>query len=371
MKETILIIDDDEHFRKFMFRLLESEYHVLEAESAEDARSIVKSFSLNLIILDMFLPGLSGIDFLGELNETLLHKVPVLIMSGAGDPDLVVQSFKMGVYDYIQKPERVEVILRRIENGMKIGKMLRFNDEIRSELLMASNVQKIMLPEDEYDGDLVRIRSWMRPLTDVGGDMFDYILFRDGRVVFYVADVVGHSISAALYTMMVKMLFHNTLKITDKPGSILTIMNDELHGTFPEGAFVTLFCGVLDPHREILEYASAGHEYPLLAGPDRVDEINQNQVILGPRKNIDYMTNKTDFKKGEVLFLFTDGVIDKMDEKGNMMGKDPVLELLKNRAFSTDEKFDKLVALVLDETKYAIYDDCTIMYIENIHHGDD
>ena len=48
MKETILIIDDDEHFRKFMFRLLESEYHVLEAESAEDARSIVKSFSLNL-----------------------------------------------------------------------------------------------------------------------------------------------------------------------------------------------------------------------------------------------------------------------------------------------------------------------------------
>ena len=371
MKETILIIDDDEHFRKFMFRLLDKEYHVVEAESAEDARSIVKSLSINLIILDMFLPGLSGIDFLAELKENLLHEVPVLIMSGAGDPDLVVQSFKMGVYDYIQKPERVEVILRRIENGLKIGKMMRFNDEIRSELLMASNVQKIMLPEDKYDGDLVRIRSWMRPLTDVGGDMFDYILFRDDRVVFYVADVVGHSISAALYTMMVKMLFHNTLKITDKPGRILTIMNDELNSTFPEGAFVTLFCGVLDPNREILEYASAGHEYPLLVGPGRVEEINRNQVILGPKKNINYVTEKVALKKGEVLFVFTDGVIDKMDEKGSMMGKNPIFQLLKEEKLSTDEKVSRLIDLVLDETKYTIYDDCTIMYIENIDHGDD
>ncbi len=366
MKETILIIDDDEHFRKFMFRLLDSEYHVVDAASAEDARSIVKSISINLIILDMFLPGLNGIDFLNELRENHVTDVPVLIMSGAGDPDLVVQSFKMGVYDYIQKPERVEVILRRIENGLKIGKMLRFNEEIRSELQMARHIQKLMMPEDRYDGDLVRIRWWMYPLTDVGGDMFDYILFRDGRVVFYVADVVGHSISAALYTMMVKMLFHNTVKITDKPGRILTIMNDELNETFPLGSFVTLFCGVLDPVKEQLEYASAGHEYPLLMSGDGPVELDKNQVILGPRKNIDYVTEKVEFKKGEALFAFTDGLIDKMDEKGTMMGKEPVKEVLNNGS-SYEERFSSLIDLAMDETKYAIYDDCTIMYIENIN----
>ncbi|MCK4982825.1 MAG: SpoIIE family protein phosphatase, partial [Victivallaceae bacterium] len=123
------------------------------------------------------------------------------------------------------------------------GEMKEFNESIKVELLMAKKLQQYLYPDSIYKSDNIEIYSFYRPLFDVGGDLYDYIKLRDGRIIFFLADVSGHGIAGALFTVIVKMIFRNAIKYTINPAEIVHSMNRELFNSLPKESFVTLFCG--------------------------------------------------------------------------------------------------------------------------------
>jgi hypothetical protein len=224
---------------------------------------------------------MNGLEFLRCVRENKITNVPVLMVTGNSDAEMRMESYKLGVYDFIQKPEQTEVMLKRIENGIKIGEMIDFNKFIKVELSMAQKLQKYLFPQPFLKTNEYEIKIWSRALSDIGGDLHDYVQFRDGRLIFFVADVSGHSIPASLYTAIVKMVFQNALKQTDDPGEIISIMNKELSGNIPVEVFITMFCGLVDPIKKNIKFSNAGHPAPYMKNHEKIEILEEHDSFNG------------------------------------------------------------------------------------------
>ncbi len=363
MSKRILVIDDEEHIRTLFTRLLGREgYTVITAGNGQEALNILEHQAVNLIILDMNMPLMNGLEFLRKNRDEEYSKVPVLMMSGSQNMEHRIESYQLGVYDFIRKPEETEVLLKRIENGLKIGEMKDFNDFIKIELMMAHKLQKYLFPDSQLVNGSVEIINWCRPLSDIGGDLYDYISLRNGKVLFFLADVSGHSISGAIFTTIVKMIFRNALKESLIPCEILAYMNGELADNLPVESFVTAFCGLLDPEAGKLIYANAGHPQPMLIRGGEAFKLPHNDPFLGPIKSAKFMNHEMNLEGGDQIFLFTDGVMDVLDFKDNSVGQDDLMEILVTRDSSLKEKSDAVTKLFSADEVIKV-DDCTFMMI--------
>ena len=118
---TILIIDDSKFMRKSIEKILKvRNYQVLQAESAEDGFALLKSNPVNLILLDMELPGKHGLELLREIKDIPEYcPLPVMIISGSNDPEVVRSSLKLGASNFIKKPFNIEEFLLKIDIAIK------------------------------------------------------------------------------------------------------------------------------------------------------------------------------------------------------------------------------------------------------------
>lgn len=362
MNKKILLIDDEESVRKAMSAVLrKTGYDVSVCADGSEAIETLKRLSFDLIILDMNMPRMDGLMFLQHVRDHNITAVPVLMVTGSTDPDLKAKSYKLGVYDFINKPEQTEVMLKRIENGIKIGDMMNFNEFIKTELFMAKKLQTYLYPPSSIETDTVHIRTVLKPLSDIGGDLYDYIEFRDGRIVFFVADVSGHSIPAAMYTAIVKMLFRNAIRETDNPAEILTMMNSELSGNIPIESFVTMFCGLLDPSKSLLYYANAGHPYPLMLSGGVISELEGSDSFLGPIKDARYSLFTSTVMPNDAVCVFTDGMFE-VDEQGNEMNDRWIRDILGHDTLSLNDKYETIRNRLLGDRNRS-NDDCTLMMV--------
>lgn len=362
MNKRILLIDDEEAVRKVMAGILiKAGYDVNLTADGTEAIKFLQSNHADLIILDMNMPRMDGHDFLKYIRDHKITSVPVLMISGSNDPELKAESYKLGVYDFISKPEQTEVMLKRIENGLKIGEMLHFNEFMKTELYMAKKLQTYLYPPLTMETDYLNIRTISKPLSDIGGDLFDYIEFRDGRLMFFIADISGHSISAALYTAIVKMVFRNAIKEYEKPSDVLTAMNRELSGNIPIESFVTMFCGLIDVSRYIIQYSNAGHPLPLHYSEGRISELDGSDSFLGPIENAEFGLFSSNINRGDIICLFTDGTFE-ISRQGDFFEDQWIREILKKDDVGLDEKYSLFKEKILGEQNNSS-DDCTLMML--------
>jgi sigma-B regulation protein RsbU (phosphoserine phosphatase) len=362
MQKNILIIDDEAHIRKMLNKVLSrAGYKVFEAGDGEEALELLDEISADLIILDMNMPRMDGITFLKHYERHRTY-APVLMMSGSDDVQQRIECYRLGVYDFISKPEENEVILKRIENGLKIGEMIDFNESIKIELFMAKKLQKYLFPESSLSTKTVDVDIYSRPYADIGGDLYDYILFRDGEIIFFVADVSGHSISASLFIAIVKMIFRNAIKVTTDPRRIMEIMNTELSENLPMESFVTMFCGLLGADGKKLVYANAGHPCPYVLSDRGGERLEGNDSFLGPIKNAEFESYEKELKTGETLFIYTDGLVDSLEQNDPEEGKQFFLDVLTHEGSDGKKKFEQLKEKFSHENM-QIMDDCTLMMV--------
>lgn len=363
MKKRILIIDDEQQVRDLIQKILtRAGYIVFTASDGREGIEKLESIYVDLIILDMYMPNMNGLEVLHYIKEKNLSNKPVLMLSGNYDAELRIECYKAGVYDFIAKPEQPEVILKRIENGLKLGELIEFNEFMKIELFMAKKLQKYIFPEPDYTAEGINIHCWTLPLSDIGGDLFDYIHFRNNSLMFFVADVSGHSISASMFTAIVKMVFRNALKISEDPGEILTIMNNELSEVLPTESFVTMFCGIIDCNSGHLRYSNAGHPTPYLIKSDTYEPIPGSDPFLGPIKNTKYETRTMTVSKGESLFIYTDGLNDLFDDNYNKINVSFFLEtILENKV---QDEIVQSIASEISSDRFIRTDDCTVMLIK-------
>ena len=133
-KATILITDDEKSIRNALKEILEFENYVtLEAENGEEALKVVEKENVNLVMLDIKMKGMDGIEVLEQLKK-IKPEIPVIMISGHGTIKIAVEATKNGAFDFLEKPPDLNRLLTSVRNALKSGQLIQENREIRKEL---------------------------------------------------------------------------------------------------------------------------------------------------------------------------------------------------------------------------------------------
>jgi len=162
-----------------------------------------------------------------------------------------------------------------------------------------------------------------RPAREVGGDFYDFYEVSDGRFVFLVADVSGKGIPGAMFMMEAMGIFRNCLTEFADIAEAVRTANARLCEVNRAELFVTAWIGVLDSKAGHLEYVNAGHNRPFVRRADGTIEkvMGKGGRFLGMFPETDYRTHELSLSKGDILYLYTDGVTEAMNVRNVQFGE--------------------------------------------------
>lgn len=132
MKEKILIVDDEVGILETLSGILEDEgYQTYQSGNAEDALKIIEKEDIDLVLLDVWLPGMSGIDAIKHIKG-LNQQIAVIMISGHGNVEIAVQAVKFGAFDFLEKPLSIERVLITVERALQFRKLEQENIKLKS-----------------------------------------------------------------------------------------------------------------------------------------------------------------------------------------------------------------------------------------------
>ena len=194
-------------------------------------------------------------------------------------------------------------------------------ERIEGELNAARSIQMSLVPKrfppfpDRTDIDL---HALVKPAREVGGDFYDFSLAADDWLCFFIGDVSGKGVPAALFMAVTTTLLKASSFRPGTVGDTLATVNDQLCGQTDSGMFVSLVYGLLDLRTGSVEIAVAGHPSPfLLSAGGEVTPMNVfRDIALGAVRNITYRVSHVQLRPGDALFLYTDGVTEALHGGG-------------------------------------------------------
>jgi len=207
--------------------------------------------------------------------------------------------------------------------------------------------------------------------SKVGGDFYDFIEFTNGKIGVVVGDVSGKGLEAATATALAKMTIRAFAYEYESPAEVLAHANSVLESQMASGQFITIVYVIVDPKTGELSYASAGHPSPIIVNyeEDSVRQLRIGSTPLGAIEGIDYANYDDKLSAGEIIVLYTDGLLEARDN-GELFGEDGIsrallsidnmdVEIIPDKLYDTAQRFanDKLnddtaiIALSLDLEK--------------------
>ena len=199
---------------------------------------------------------------------------------------------------------------------------------IARELDIARNIQMSMLPKQgPVDRKEIDLFSTLTPAKAVGGDLYDYFV-RDNQLYFCIGDVSGKGVPAAMVMAVTSALFRSLSDGESSPAQVVNGLNDNLSSRNDSLMFVTLFFGILDLSSGKLRYCNAGHDAPLIIGPDGSVEMLQveSNLAVGVMPGWEFVEQEVTLKPGSLLFLYTDGLTEAENPVHALFGMDRILE---------------------------------------------
>jgi sigma-B regulation protein RsbU (phosphoserine phosphatase) len=205
-------------------------------------------------------------------------------------------------------------------------------ERIESELKIARDIQMSMVPKtfppfpNRPEFDLYAI---LVPAREVGGDFYDFFFIDDNHLCFAIGDVSGKGIPAALFMAVTRTLFRTIASRASEPDKILSLLNREMCRNNDTCMFVTVFCAVLDIRTGEVEYSNGGHNPPYLISHNATSPLKKTGgMALGFKEDLTYRAEKIMLRTGDALFLYTDGVTEAMDVRGNQFSARRLAEFL-------------------------------------------
>jgi sigma-B regulation protein RsbU (phosphoserine phosphatase) len=258
------------------------------------------------------------------------------------------------------------IIIVAIENK-KLARKQLIQESFRKELEIASDVQQFLFPDKLPYSETLKIEASYLPHDMVGGDYYDYIPINKNQFLICVADVSGKGIPAALMMSNFQASLRTLLRQTPNLTDIIEALNFQVLENTKGEKFITFFAAIYDIRLKTMVYVNAGHNPPILLDrKNGLRMLEEGSTVLGamhplPFLNEGFITGIDDF----LLFCYTDGLTETVDEQGLEFGADKLLEYFRfDETFNKDLKVihqDIIVALDTFKGRKGYHDDITIL----------
>jgi serine phosphatase RsbU (regulator of sigma subunit)/putative methionine-R-sulfoxide reductase with GAF domain len=208
--------------------------------------------------------------------------------------------------------------------------------ELEKELRIARNIQQSLLPEKPPLVTGLELAGACEPAMNVGGDLYDFVWREeDGNLGIVIADVSGHNVASALMMAVARSAIRGELRRTDDPGLVLEQVNEFLYDDLTRAElFLSILCGVYEPERRVLHVANAGHNPALLyrRGEEACRVLDGDGLLVGVLRSVAYPKGEVKLEPGDTVLLYTDGLVEAADGRGEMFGLGRLDEALRRAA---------------------------------------
>jgi sigma-B regulation protein RsbU (phosphoserine phosphatase) len=258
------------------------------------------------------------------------------------------------------------IIIVAVENKKLARKQLE-QEALRKELEIASDVQQFLFPEKLPNTEILKLEASYLPHDRIGGDYYDYVPINQNQFLICVADVSGKGIPAALMMSNFQASLRTLLRQTPNLTDVIEGLNYQVLENAKGEKFITFFAAIYDVKLKSMVYVNAGHNPPFLI--DRKNGLRlleEGSTVLGalhplPFINEGFISDLDEF----LLFCYTDGVTETINEDGNEYGSEVLLEYFKQeQTYLKDLKTihsDIIISLDLFKGRNGYHDDITML----------
>ena len=285
-------------------------------------RASVRSLSLGLLVIGLAVVGIVPISHRMTRHLTTLNEGVRQIAAGNFAARVPVRSS--------DEFGSLATSFNQMAADLEQNQALAVEQErLRRELELSRLIQTEMLPRAPLRLGSAEIKGVSIPAREVGGDFFNYFALPDGRLALLVGDVSGKGVSAALLMANVQATLRARLPLEPDLARLAAVLDREIDETTPRGVFLTLFLGILDTVRHELRYVNAGHnpQFVLRADGGIVPMASTGlPIALFPDHGYEELT--LPIRSGDLLFFYTDGLVEAENEAGDMYGAERLQVLL-------------------------------------------
>jgi serine phosphatase RsbU (regulator of sigma subunit) len=333
----ILIVDDNPaNVEIFQMRLAANNYEIITATDGEMALATAREKQPDLILLDIMMPKMNGIEVCRRIKEDpSLPFMPIIIVTAKADSKDIVAGLEAGADEYLTKPVDQAALVARVKSMLRIKTLhdtvLEQSAQLKVQLETATMIQSLFwptLPDLKAGGHIWAVSV---PAAYVGGDLYDVIPLPDGSLLAYVADVSDKGVPAALIMAALSTKIRSETQNESEVDKLLETVNNSLHSlTSEEGFFATIVLSRYWPRSGKMQLTLGGHLQPLWIVESGIGNLPQLKGIsLGITPNVYYEKKEILLSPGESVLFFTDGVVEAENENNELFGNDRLIGYIK------------------------------------------
>jgi phosphoserine phosphatase RsbU/P len=233
------------------------------------------------------------------------------------------------------------------------------------EMKIAREIQLQLMPEELPNMPPLSLAVQFKPVAHLGGDLYDFIHFDDGRLAIVVGDVAGKGAPAALYAALSSGIIRTRAGRKYPPGQMLELVNKTLYERPIESQYVALTYAIYDPATRKIVIANSGLPYPLLIRNGHSKYLDLSGIPLGLFPESTYQESELSLETGDVLIIYSDGVVESRDESGDDFGLKRLAEVGRANAARSAEEIVAAISKAVEDFsgRSSPSDDRTIIVI--------
>jgi sigma-B regulation protein RsbU (phosphoserine phosphatase) len=389
----ILIAEDDNISRRFLSRTLEKwGYEVVAAANGKEALDIFRKEHFSMVITDWMMPEMDGLQLVSEIrNAETSDYVYIIMLTANSKKEDLVKGMSAGADDFIAKPfdnSELQVRLRAGERIISLEKKLfqrnaeleKINHRMQMDLQAAAEIQKSLLPQRPPKVPGLRVEWEFRPCDELAGDILNVFKLSEDKLGFYVLDVSGHGVAAALLAVSLSRMLSpeldsaSILKTRDarnneiilSPAEVVTALNKRFQMTEENAQFFTILYGIIDLKTHQLTYASAGHPAMIQINRNGSGEIlHAASMPIGFLEENIYENHHYQLKAGDRIYIYSDGLPEAENPERELFGNEQMLKKLQSYCgFGLKESITMLIVDVNVWANAPLKDDVSVLGIE-------
>lgn len=340
---TIMVVDDDPSLSDPLIQQLRRDgYECVQFTDGKEALLYLENHPCVIVLLDVLMPGLSGRKVLEQIKSSKTYgETPVIMTAQRHELDHIAGSIHEGAEDFLAKPYNPTIVRARVASSIQrrqlreleqrtFEALVKSQKQLADELAEAAEYVTSLLPE-KLTSPVATDWRYI-PSSQLGGDSFGYHWVDNDHLAFYLLDVCGHGVGAALLSVSVL----NFLRSGALPGQEArdpALVLGRLNSTFPmEGhndMYFSVWYGVYNARSSELDYCSGGHPPALLCSPgEPVKTLSSGGTVIGALNYSQYRTGRVTIPSGSQLYLFSDGAYEIGRPGAEMMTHQEFTELV-------------------------------------------
>ncbi len=349
---SFVVDDDPVSNRVVQARLSALGHTVASVTSGEEALEKLADFRPDVLLLDISMPGLNGLEVLEKIRSRKLD-LAVIMMTAYGTEKVAIEALRRGADDYLRKPfepAEFRTVLNRTVSRILLSRqneaLRRQLDEKRrqleAELVRAGAVQADLLPNEAPRLAGFDLAATCVPAREIGGDFYGWMEAEEDCLTLTLGDVMGKGMPAALLMATARAVLR-ALSPQHSPEETINIAAHALEADLQRsGRFVTLFHARLDVRERCLSYVDAGHGHAFVRRANHtLERLGEGGGLpLGILPGATYAEGHLTFSPGDTLVVYSDGLVDANPSLNNSS----IAEAL-NGASGAAQMVDRLIRL--------------------------